>query len=174
MTRMPQINLPATLPPDHVLRVVAVFRGVAATDILSPSKVAAVARARHEAGYFMRDICHLTYARIGEVLGGRDPSTIMAGCDSVMVRMHKDASYAGEIDLLGQKIRETPAHGDLPDRQPALAVARRVLHTSCPSTEDVQQMAMLILSLRSILANQDVTDSEARRAGLYMMGGQDA
>lgn len=158
------------MDPTHIIRAVAARRGVSVDDLIGPEKVACFTVPRHEAFALIREITRLSFARIGELMGGRDPSTVQSGIDSCLRRIDRDPSYAAEFDTIRHYVQDAVAHCDLPPRLPALMVARGAIgRADCPP-QDAEQMALMLLLVRATLGNADLTDNEARRACLYLLG----
>lgn len=64
---------------DLIIRQVCDKHGVAKKDIIGPSRVPQVVRARYEAMYRIRHELALSLARVGRALGGRDHTTVLHG-----------------------------------------------------------------------------------------------
>ena len=68
---------------DAILRDVCERHGVRLADVKGKSRVPRFVLPRHEACYRLKHEAGLSYGRIGQILGGRDHSTVMHGA-----RMH--------------------------------------------------------------------------------------
>jgi chromosomal replication initiator protein len=62
---------------DEILAAISDFTGVAVDRIAGKRRDKATAGARRMAMYMLREEAHLTSARVGEVLGGKDHSTVL-------------------------------------------------------------------------------------------------
>lgn len=62
---------------DEILKSISEFSGVTVDLIISKRRDKATAEARRMAMYMLREDTHLTSARVGEVLGGKDHSTVL-------------------------------------------------------------------------------------------------
>ncbi len=71
------------LSPERVLAVVAAHFRLAADDIVGPRRSQDLVQARHITMYLLRTEARLTLTDIGGLLGGRDHSTVLHGCDKM-------------------------------------------------------------------------------------------
>ncbi|MFH1446018.1 MAG: chromosomal replication initiator protein DnaA [Chloroflexota bacterium] len=78
------------LEPLDVLDVVAKFFGIPSDRILGRDRTRAVALPRQVAMYLMREQGGVSLPRIGEVVGGRDHTTVMYACNKVSDLIERD------------------------------------------------------------------------------------
>ena len=78
------------LEPDEVVRTVAEAFGVAVDRMIGRDRSRQVAMPRQIAMYLMREEGNMSLPQIGEVLGGRDHTTVMYGCDKVADLLERD------------------------------------------------------------------------------------
>jgi hypothetical protein len=140
-----------TRPAAEVVDAFLTLRRASAEDVIqSRAATRAVARARHELMWFLRDLTHLSLAEIGHVMGGRDATTVRHGIDQVSDRIAKDEGFRREMlfarAIILRGMTDVPAH-----------VARL--------TPD-----LCMVAVRSVLTDDSLTDAEARRAALQLMG----
>jgi len=69
--------------PDEIIRNVCYFYKVKSTQLRSPKRDAFLVRPRQVAMYILKKELGLTFVEIGNLLGGRDHTTIMHGVDKV-------------------------------------------------------------------------------------------
>jgi chromosomal replication initiator protein len=69
--------------PDEIIRNVCFFYKVKSTQLKSPKRDAFLVRPRQVAMYLLKRELGLTFVEIGNLLGGRDHTTIMHGVDKV-------------------------------------------------------------------------------------------
>lgn len=69
--------------PDEIIRNVCYFYKVKSTQLKSPKRDAFIVRPRQVAMYLLKKELGLTFVEIGNLLGGRDHTTIMHGVDKV-------------------------------------------------------------------------------------------
>jgi chromosomal replication initiator protein len=84
--------------PDEIIRNVCYFYKVKSTQLRSPKRDAFLVRPRQVAMYLLKKELGLTFVEIGNLLGGRDHTTIMHGVDKVENMLKK--SLISE-DILG-------------------------------------------------------------------------
>jgi chromosomal replication initiator protein len=84
--------------PDEIIRNVCYFYKVRPTQLRSPKRDAFLVRPRQVAMYLLKKELGLTFVEIGNLLGGRDHTTIMHGVDKVENMLKK--SLISE-DILG-------------------------------------------------------------------------
>ena len=66
---------------DRIMREVCEKHGVTMEELRGEARPADVCDARHEAFYRMRVEVHLSYPRIGQVMGGFDHATVIHGIE---------------------------------------------------------------------------------------------
>lgn len=76
--------------PDEVVRMVADVFGVEFERMIGRDRSRDVAMPRQIAMYLLREEANMSLPQIGEVLGGRDHTTIMYGCDKVADLLERD------------------------------------------------------------------------------------
>lgn len=83
--------------PDEIIDNVCSYYNVKPTQLKSPKRDAFLVRPRHVAMYLLKKQMGLTYVEIGNLLGGRDHTTIMHGVGKI----EKMAEQKGNVDFLG-------------------------------------------------------------------------
>lgn len=83
--------------PDEIIDNVCSYYNVKPTQLKSPKRDAFLVRPRQVAMYLLKKQMGLTYVEIGNLLGGRDHTTIMHGVG----KMEKIAEQKGNVDFLG-------------------------------------------------------------------------
>ena len=68
---------------NKIIDVVAEYEGVEVNDLLGQNRSAKISKPRQIAMYLMREINETSFPQIGEVLGGRDHTTVMYACEKV-------------------------------------------------------------------------------------------
>lgn len=141
----------------RLLHVAAVHLGVRVSDLISDGRWPAVLWARHETAYGLRQATPLSLPQIGRLLGGRDHSTMRNSLHRVGQRMAEEPIYRAHIASLISALKA--------ERPPEPAPRR-------PSALDAQ--APLILQIvRAILGDDQLTDTEARRAARSVIDARD-
>jgi chromosomal replication initiator protein len=95
--------------PIEVVRMVADAFGVSVDQILARDRSRAVALPRQIAMYLLREEARISLPQIGDVLGGRDHTTVMYACDKVSGLLEEDDRLRRQVvdirdQLYGQLI----------------------------------------------------------------------
>lgn len=93
------------ITPELIISEVSAFYGISADDINSKSRSKNVAFPRQISMYLMREMLGMTFPKIGEVIGGRDHSTVMHGIDKVARQLESDKSLMSEIIDIKDKLK---------------------------------------------------------------------
>jgi chromosomal replication initiator protein len=76
--------------PEQVIQMVADAFGVTVDQILARDRSRQVALPRQIAMYLLREEAQISLPQIGEVLGGRDHTTVMYGCEKIADLLEQD------------------------------------------------------------------------------------
>lgn len=148
MSLMPP-PLKETLPPQRLIdRFLSLRQAEADLVIHSRCAIRPVARVRHELMWLLRDLTHLSLAEIGQLVGGRDASTVQHGIDQVSDRIAADADYRREMLFQRFTILRAEGHGLTPE--------------------------LRLTAVRGVLADAGLADADARAAALQLLGGTHA
>ena len=85
------------IEPDQILNTIAQEYGVTMEDLISQSRSQRVAFPRQVAMYMLREESELSLPKIGEILGGRDHTTVMYGHDKINDLMERDKNLRRKI-----------------------------------------------------------------------------
>lgn len=90
------------LSPPQILAGIAAFFQTPIVDLTGPRRTKDIVTARHVAMYLLREELQLPFSQIGQLLGGRDHSTVLHGYEKVAreIRGH------GTLYPLVQQVRE--------------------------------------------------------------------
>ena len=77
---------------------------VSREEIVGQKRTKDIMAARHVTIFLMREITELSTGRIGDILGGRDHSTVMSSCKWVKTRMVREPLFASDIENLKAEI----------------------------------------------------------------------
>ena len=94
--------------PASVVQIVARHFGLTENDLLGRSRTKEIANARQLAMYLLREENSLSLIHIGELLGGRDHSTVRHGVEKVAHDIERDEGVRRELVALREKIYEPP------------------------------------------------------------------
>jgi chromosomal replication initiator protein len=92
------------LTPDQIIDEVAVHFGIGISALRGPSRSRAVARPRQIAMYLIREETGESLPRIGALLGGRDHTTILYGCERIADLIEEDTDIRREVVTLRQHL----------------------------------------------------------------------
>ncbi|MEK7092145.1 MAG: chromosomal replication initiator protein DnaA [Patescibacteria group bacterium] len=91
--------------PDDVVKKVCEFYNIKPTQIRGPKRDASLVRARQVAMYLLKTNLGLTYTEIGNLLGGRDHTTIMYGVGKMEGLVDKKAGVSEDIVGIIKNVR---------------------------------------------------------------------
>jgi chromosomal replication initiator protein len=94
------------LHPDDIIDGVCSFYSIKSTQLKGPKRDSGLVRARQVCMYMLKNELGLTYAEIGNLLGGRDHTTIMHGVDKISVLVENKANVSRDIFGITRIIRE--------------------------------------------------------------------
>jgi chromosomal replication initiator protein len=96
--------------PDRVIQMVAEAFGVTVDQIMARNRARQVALPRQIAMYLLREEAQISLPQIGEVLGGRDHTTVMYGCDKVADLLEQDDRLRRRVvDIRDQIYGQVPS-----------------------------------------------------------------
>jgi len=90
--------------PEHIIRAVADSFGITVERMLSRERSRRVAVPRQVAMYLLREEANLSLPQIGEMLGGRDHTTVMYGCDKVADLLERDSRMRRQVLSLREQL----------------------------------------------------------------------
>jgi chromosomal replication initiator protein len=83
--------------PDQIIRTIADEYGITVDELLSSSRSQRVALPRQIAMYILREESDLSLPKIGEILGGRDHTTVMYGHEKITDLLERDKNLRRRI-----------------------------------------------------------------------------
>lgn len=92
-----------TLSPESILESIDKYFNISRTDILGPRRQKELVLPRQIAMFLMYEECKTPYEKIGEILGGRDHTTVMHGVDKIRVSINRDR----EIQRIVMEVKQT-------------------------------------------------------------------
>jgi chromosomal replication initiator protein len=92
------------LPPGEIIQRVAHHFGLECDQLKGRSRKREVARPRQIAMYLIREETDASLPQIGDLLGGRDHSTILYGCERVAELLDEDVDLRREVTTLRQQL----------------------------------------------------------------------
>jgi chromosomal replication initiator protein len=91
---------------DIIIRVVSEYFSLTPTDLRSKKKSQNIVHPRHLAMYIIRDMTELSTTDIGQILGGRDHTTVMNAIEKIEKRILSDPHEEPMIQALERTIKE--------------------------------------------------------------------
>lgn len=92
------------LAPQAIIDHVAHHFGLEASQVKGRSRKRDIARPRQVAMYLIREETNASLPQIGELLDGRDHSTILYGCERVAELMEENLDFQREVTSLRQRL----------------------------------------------------------------------
>jgi len=92
------------LTADQIIEAVALHFDVEVTALQGRSRSKAIARPRQIAMYLIRKETGRSLPQIGAMLGGRDHTTILYGCERIADLIEKDTDFRREVVTLRQRL----------------------------------------------------------------------
>ena len=92
------------IDPENIVKAVADTFGLTVEHMLSRERSRRVAVPRQIAMYLLREEAHLSLPQMGDMLGGRDHTTIMYGCGKVADLMERDPRLRRQVLSLRESL----------------------------------------------------------------------
>lgn len=92
------------ITPTIIIREVAKYYGISMKDLKGDRRLKTMVLPRQVCMYYLREISELGYQAIGELLGGRDHSTILHGIDKINTELKKNKIFQKELDQVKDNI----------------------------------------------------------------------
>ena len=89
---------------DDVLSVVASMYSITVADILGSSRNTKYSIPRQITMYILKTRYHLTYNKIGNILNGRDHTTVMSGCNKIATEIKTNEELKMAIEAILKKV----------------------------------------------------------------------
>lgn len=97
---------PKKVSPKRLISTISQHFKIKTSDLLGSSRKANLVLPRQVAMYLLREDLGLPLMKIGEVLGGRDHTTIMHGVDKISRKFSSDSDLRHEIMLIKERLYE--------------------------------------------------------------------
>ena len=98
--------------PDEVVRKVAETYGVDMDRMLGRERSRAVALPRQIAMYLIREESNISLPQIGDLLGGRDHTTVMHGCEKIADLLERDDRLRRQVIEIREQLYGFPSKWD--------------------------------------------------------------
>ncbi|MEI6288729.1 MAG: chromosomal replication initiator protein DnaA [Actinomycetota bacterium] len=93
-----------SLTPKHIINIVAEYFDIKIEDIIGPCRKKNLTEPRQIIMYIMREEMRSSYPTIGQVLGGRDHTTVIYAYEKIQKNLKVDDKLRQDINTLKQKI----------------------------------------------------------------------
>ncbi|MBM4422967.1 MAG: chromosomal replication initiator protein DnaA [Chloroflexi bacterium] len=93
-----------TLSPTHIIDTVASFYAVKVDDLVGRNRSKEITVPRQMAMYIVREETDASLPEIGQLLGGRDHTTIMHGCDKIDNLIETDDSFRRQFLSIRERL----------------------------------------------------------------------
>ena len=89
---------------EFIIEVVAEHYNLKTSDLASVTKKKTIAYPRQIAMYLCRELTNVPLVTVGELLGGRDHSTVIHGCEKISTELQTNEQLKSTIESLRKKI----------------------------------------------------------------------
>ena len=90
----------AAMTPDRIISAVAQQYQIPEEDLLGPRRTRQIALPRQVAMYLIREETDTSLPKIGQVLGGRDHTTVMYGHDRISDLIERDDGLRRQVHAI--------------------------------------------------------------------------
>jgi len=104
----PYVSSSAPITLDKVIDTVAWVYGISRAELLSRDRSRRVAWPRHVAAYLCRKLTNSSLPEIGEVLGGRNHTSVLRAVRSVADRVSGDAAFGSRLREIESMLGHVP------------------------------------------------------------------
>ena len=94
------------ITPKYIINTVCGYFDLSEDEITGKKKNKEVALPRQICMFFLRKECNIGFKAIGDMLGGRDHSTVMHACDKIKDHISTDIDIKNIVNDIEQRIRE--------------------------------------------------------------------
>lgn len=94
------------LSPEVILDLAANYFGISVSELIGRSRTAKIALQRQIIMYLIREETGASLPQIGELLGGRDHTTVIHGCDRIADEMEANAEVSRQVTELRARLYE--------------------------------------------------------------------
>ena len=95
---------PKEITPQLIINVVAEHFGVKPEDITSKKRNAEFVQPRQVVMYLCRELCDMSLANVGKLLGKKDHTTVIHGINKINEEMVDNPDFKNRIDTIKKKI----------------------------------------------------------------------
>jgi len=99
-----EIRQEVTLPPKRIMTTVSNYYGIDLEELTGKRRDKKTALARQVTMYLLREQNHCGLAEIGKILGGRDHTTVLHGCEKIAAEIDVNPQLHNSIKAIRQKL----------------------------------------------------------------------
>ncbi|MCL4419416.1 DnaA/Hda family protein, partial [Patescibacteria group bacterium] len=92
--------------PEEIVRAICSFYNIKTTQLKGAKRDAFIVKPRHICMFFLKEEAGLTFVEIGNLLGGRDHTTVMHAVEKVKELLTKQGKTQEEILFIKKRIKE--------------------------------------------------------------------
>ncbi len=92
------------LTPDDIISTVCQYYKVTPDDLIGTKRNAKIAAPRQIAMYLCRELISVPLKNIGQILGKRDHTTVMYGCEKIEKELQTNETLRSDIELLKKRL----------------------------------------------------------------------
>lgn len=95
---------PEAITGESIMKAVSEHMNVSIADIRSKKRTADIVTARQLVMYLCRKLTVMSLQSVGNIVGGRDHTTVINGINRVEIRIKEDESFSNSIDKITKKL----------------------------------------------------------------------
>lgn len=95
------------ITPQYIIEIVAEHYNISIEEMCSKKRTSNIAKPRQVAMYLCKEMTEYPFQSIGELLGGKDHTTIMYGYKKISDEYKDDEFFKQEVDIIKKKINPT-------------------------------------------------------------------
>src|SRR5690606_28432066 len=99
-------HIPQVPKPDQIIETICDFYGIKPTQLKGKKRDASLVRPRHVCMYLLKEEGNMTFMEIGNVIGGRDHTTVMHAVTKIEKLLEESQNAQKEIGVIKQKMRD--------------------------------------------------------------------
>lgn len=92
--------------PDNVIDTICSYYNIKPTQLKGSKRDASLVRARHMCMYLLKEESKLTFVEIGNILGGRDHTTVMHAVEKITGLLSNQDEVNGEIVTIKRRLKD--------------------------------------------------------------------
>jgi chromosomal replication initiator protein len=90
---------------DDLIKIVAQFFDIKASELKSDSRAKDIAHARQVAMYLSKELIPDSLSKLGSAFGGKTHSTLLHACKKIQKQLEEDANLAKQLEMIKSKLK---------------------------------------------------------------------